>query len=137
MKGTGNLYEMVARDRLNRPTATCAAWLNLSIDQGDGIDAVRVTMADVPHYVKGPKAGQLNFQKCTNRADLYVTPEMLEAWLAEHPDVCRHCANTRELFVRWSADDGTTMRPCDQCNIPKPQPEPETMPADSLFGINA
>lgn len=112
---TASFYEMIARDLLDRPTAVAVAWESLHMDRGDGITAVKLRMAEVPTYVRGPKKGKLNFQGCTNQATIFILPEQYEAWCAAHPEVCQSCANTRELFVRWSVDDGTTMRPCTDC----------------------
>lgn len=119
---TGHLLEMIARDEGNRPNARAVTYRALSKERGDGIDAVVITLADVPTYVRGPKAGQPNYSKCTNETTVYVTDEVRDRWLAEHPEVCAECANRREVFVRWSADEGTTMKPCPECNADGSRP---------------
>lgn len=92
----------------------------------DGIDAMRIEVGVVPLFTKGEKAGKPNYKKVTDRRKLYITNDEAERWLTEHPDYCRECGNTGEVFVRWSADDGTTTRTCTSCEgAVRPVPFPD------------
>lgn len=140
---TGHMFGIITRDRLNRPDAELVSLEALDM-QHDGIDATRVTVADVPRIATGPNAGKLNWKRKTNVAQLYVLPGEVAAWLADHPEVCGECANKRELFVRYTAEEGTTMRPCPACaaedhpsriaDAPTDVPAPAT---PDLFGATA
>lgn len=110
----GHIYGMIARDRLGRPDASVLSLEVLDMER-DGIVGTRVVVADVPPLKSGPNKGKPNYKASVDRQPLIVLPGESEAWLAEHPEICPECANNREVFVRWSIDDGTTMRPCPVC----------------------
>jgi hypothetical protein len=139
---TGHMFGIVTRDRLNRPDAVLVSLEALDMEH-DGIDATRVTVADVPTLASGPNAGKPNWKRKTNVAQLYLLPGEVQAWLAEHPEVCGECANKRELFVSYTAENGTTMRPCPDCADPAhpsrtASSEATAEPtADTLFGARA
>jgi hypothetical protein len=111
---SGLIYTMVARDKLDRPDADMVAIELMSQDR-DGIDATRITLADVPLYVRGHNKGRRNYRNSTGLETTYLVPSEVEHWLTEHPDVCRQCADERKLLVRASVK-GATFRPCPSCN---------------------
>lgn len=127
----GDIYERIAREMTGRPDATAVAWESLDFKR-DGIDAMRVRVADVPLYVRGENVGKPNFNKCQNQQTVYISHEQAEQWVAAHPELCLECGNTGEVFVRWSVDDGTTIRPCPKgCPIPVAA-EPSDHDTDAL-----
>ncbi len=113
------MVEQCAAEKLGRPDAVPIKWERLDLDR-DGITGSRVTLVDPdPPLVKtGPRKGRPNWAKATNRAVRIVTDdeaaEFAVAWSARTGG-CIDCSGTGELFVRWSAQDGTTMRPCEAC----------------------
>jgi hypothetical protein len=108
-----DIYTMIAQEKFNRPNSTGISWEVLNL-KDDGFDGTRVVIADVPNYVKGPKAGKPNYKASTDRQTLLISEDEAEAWVAQHPEICLECGNTGEVFVRWSAEDGTTTRPCSK-----------------------
>ena len=110
---------LIVKERTGRPEAVGVAWEMLT-QSADGIDGVRVDIADVPRLVRGPRAGQLDFKACGPRLTQIVTQAdydvWLAAWLAADPTNCEKCANSREQFVRWPDFEGAPMRPCDACS---------------------
>lgn len=105
----------IVKERTGRPNATGYEWKMLRA-QTDGIDGFEVSIADVPPYKTGEKAGQPNYRLMTNRQTMIVAlsdfDAWVEAWEASDPANCRQCSNAREVFVRWDHIEGVTMRPC-------------------------
>lgn len=115
---TATLATMMVKEQLDRPDATGTGWRRLTIGH-DGIDAIMVTIGDVPLYVRGPKAGSLNYRATTNSADRIVPlAEPFYDWcrrLRHRTGLCLQCAGTGDRFVSWHHITGTVMRPCPGC----------------------
>lgn len=118
----------MVRDITNRPGVECckAQWLNVA---DDGIDATRITFADVPRYASGVNAGKKNWPKRTDEATLIITTERFNKWVEawEADGNCAGCNNTGEVFVSWHHIDGTTHRPCGKCERTALAPEPDRL----------
>ena len=66
----------------------------------------------------GPRKGKPKYDSKTKRVFICSIPEHRaweSAWCEKH-DKCRRCFGEGELFVGWSAADGTRKKPCPVCN---------------------
>lgn len=136
------LIELLAREQTNRPEATLVMVDRLMAEH-DGIDALKYGVADVPLYVKGPKAGKPNYSRCTNRQERTVLWADATAWAdawSERTGLCKSCAGSGEEFKSWSADHGTVMVDCRECSgtgsadgVTDRRPKPAQPEAVGLF----
>jgi hypothetical protein len=111
---SGHILGMVARERTGRPDGRIISMESLDAEH-DGIDAVKVVIADVPDFVSGPNKGRPNYGRCTNRQPVFILDGEAAAWLAAHPEICGECANERRVFVSWRSGEGTRFKPCPRC----------------------
>lgn len=108
---------IVAKELAGRPDATAYAYEVLNVAD-DGIDGMKVTMADVPALKAGPDKGKPNFRRRTFIQERIITTADLEAgaraW-AERTDNCVACMGSATQFVRWNRDEGEVTKPCRHC----------------------
>lgn len=132
------LIELLAREQTNRPNATLVAVEYLDVEH-DGIDALKYGIADVPLYVKGPTRAR----PWLNRQDRMIAWADAQAWAdawSERTGLCKSCAGGGQEFKSWSADHGTVMVDCRDCNgtasadgVTDRRPKPAEPEAVGLF----
>ena len=114
---TGVLIDILAREAMGRPDAHVASMTMLTLDR-DGFDGVRVEVADVVPCKTGPRKGQPNWRRATNRPVRLLSNTELDqlaaAW-GERTGNCVPCTGSGRQFVRWDHIEGTTWRPCTAC----------------------
>lgn len=84
---------------------------------GDGEDFV--VEGGIPRLLKaGPRKGEKTWRDVPTQKTVVTRAEMDAAQLAYEATTgtCGDCGGTREVFARWTKDNGTEMRQCTRCN---------------------
>lgn len=140
----GQLLEIQAREKLGM--APEWEFFRIQCMPPGGTETIyyAITGAIAPAITRGPRKGQRNWArkiKSTVRM-VPITPEQHERWLAEwsaRTGNCPKCAGDGKLFVRWNVVEGTTFKPCPDCNGTgknKPEPfRPDCLPVETAEGV--
>lgn len=115
---TGRLSMILALEIMERPGAHVSV-IEFLDEKRDGFDGIRVEVVDAPLITRGKRAGRPNYRMATNEQTRLISRVALESaadrWV-ERTGLCYACVGDGRQFMRWAVDEGTTYRPCPECN---------------------